>query len=105
VVQCDKIRDVKTGRLSGAQVFANDLQGVDCLIVDDICDGGGTFLQLAKTLRSKNAGRIFLAISHGIFSNGTDALTNELDGVFTTNSFYNGTAQPQLTVIALHYTS
>lgn len=103
VVQCDKIRDVKTGRLSGAQVFAEDLQGADCLIVDDICDGGGTFLQLAKTLRAKNAGRIFLAISHGIFSNGTDALTNEMDGVFTTNSFYNGMSQPKLNVIELYH--
>ena len=101
VVQCDKIRDVRTGRLSGAQVFSDDLRGADCLIVDDICDGGGTFLQLAKTLRAKNAGRIYLAISHGIFSNGTDALTNEFDGVFTTNSFYDGTSGPKLKVLEL----
>ncbi len=104
IIQCDKMRDVKTGRLSGARVFADDLQGTDCLIVDDICDGGGTFIQLAKALRAKNAGRLFVAISHGIFSNGTDILTNEFDGVFTTNSFYNGPESEKLHVMQLPFT-
>lgn len=90
VVQCDKTRDVRTGQLSGAQVFADDLNGADCLIVDDICDGGGTFIQLAEALKRKNAGRLYLAVSHGIFSKGTEVLTAHFDRVFTTDSFYRG---------------
>lgn len=89
-VQCDKIRDVRSGQLSGARVFADDLAGADCLIVDDICDGGGTFLQLAAALRSRNAGRLFLAVSHGIFSKGTEALSVHFERIFTTDSFYEG---------------
>lgn len=89
-VQCDKVRDVRTGRLSAAQVFAPDLAGADCLIVDDICDGGGTFLALADALRAKNAGRLFLAVSHGIFGKGVEVLRSPFERVFTTNSFYDG---------------
>ena len=44
VVECSKSRDVKTGKLTGFKVYADDLKGTTCLIVDDICDGGGTFL-------------------------------------------------------------
>jgi ribose-phosphate pyrophosphokinase len=99
VVQCDKIRDVRTGGLSGAQVFSDDLHGADCLIVDDICDGGGTFIQLAEALKAKNAGRLFLAVSHGIFSKGTAVLERHFERVFTTDSFCQGTSDTFLSVL------
>ena len=104
VVQCDKVRDVNTGQLSGAQVFADDLAGADCLIVDDICDGGGTFIALAAALRAKNAGRLYLAVSHGIFSKGTEVLAAHFDRVFTTNSFYNGVETTQVRVMQFEST-
>ncbi|MCC6726935.1 MAG: ribose-phosphate pyrophosphokinase [Saprospiraceae bacterium] len=87
VVACEKIRDVKTGQLSGFSVFSDDLKGKDCLITDDICDGGGTFLGIAEALRKKGAGRVYLAVSHGIFSHGFEKLEAALDGIFTTDSF------------------
>ncbi|WP_294818188.1 ribose-phosphate diphosphokinase [uncultured Flavobacterium sp.] len=86
VVECSKSRDVKTGRLSGFKVYEDDLAGADCLIVDDICDGGGTFAGLAEELKKKNAGRLFLAVSHGIFSKGFE-MFGDFDKIFTTNSF------------------
>ena len=89
VVECSKHRDLKTGKLSGFKVYADDLGGKDCLIVDDICDGGGTFLGLAKELKAKNAGKLYLAVSHGIFSKGFEALSEEFEMIFTTDSFKN----------------
>jgi ribose-phosphate pyrophosphokinase len=86
VVECSKSRDVKTGRLSGFKVYNDDLQGKDCLIVDDICDGGGTFVGLAEELKNKNAGKLYLAVSHGIFNKGFEVL-NCFEKIFTTNSF------------------
>lgn len=86
VVECSKSRDVKTGRLSGFKVYNDDLQGKDCLIVDDICDGGGTFVGLAQELKNKNAGKLYLAVSHGIFNKGFEVL-DCFDKIFTTNSF------------------
>lgn len=89
VVECSKKRDVKTGALSGFRVYEEDLQGKHCVIVDDICDGGGTFLGLAKALKEKNAGKLSLIVSHGIFSKGVKELQKQFDTIFTTNSFRN----------------
>ena len=85
VVECSKSRDVKTGKLSGFKVYEDDLNGMDCLIVDDICDGGGTFVGLAEELKKKNAGKLYLAVSHGIFNKGFEVL-DCFDAIFTTNS-------------------
>ena len=87
LVKCDKKRDVDTGKLSGFEVFANDLQGKPCLIVDDICDGGGTFIGLAEELKKKNAGNLYLYVSHGIFSKGIYDLITVFKKIYTTNSF------------------
>jgi ribose-phosphate pyrophosphokinase len=55
--------------------------------VDDICDGGGTFIGLVDALKKKNAGDLYLAVSHGIFSKGFDELTGSFKTIFTTDSF------------------
>ena len=89
VVECGKRRDVHTGNLAGFTVHADDLGGKDCLIVDDICDGGGTFIGLANVLKSKNAGKLYLAVSHGIFSRGFDELEACFETIFTTDSIRN----------------
>lgn len=86
VIECSKSRNVKTGQLTGFKVFADDLEGRNCLIVDDICDGGGTFLGLADALQKKNAGKLYLAVTHGIFTNGFDNLAQYFTHIFTTNS-------------------
>jgi ribose-phosphate pyrophosphokinase len=87
VVECSKKRNVKNGKLEGFKVYEADLQGKDCLIVDDICDGGGTFIGLAKELKNKNAGNLYLAISHGIFNKGVVVLNEFFTKIYTTDSF------------------
>jgi ribose-phosphate pyrophosphokinase len=101
VVECSKMRDVKTGKLSGFKVYSDDLEGQDCIIVDDICDAGGTFMGLATELKKKNAGKLFLAVSHGIFSKGLDNLTQYFDTIFTTDSFNTLEPHPQLIQLKL----
>lgn len=87
VIECSKSRNVKTRELTGFKVFSDNLEGKDCLIVDDICDGGRTFIGLAKELKKKNAGKLYLAISHGIFSKGIEELNKYFELIFTTDSF------------------
>lgn len=89
VVSCEKTRDVRTGKLAGFRVHSEGLEGRHCLIVDDICDGGGTFLGIAQALRDKGAARVSLAVSHGIFSDGLDKFDGLLEGIYTTDSFRN----------------
>ncbi len=87
VIECSKKRDVKTGALSGFTVYSDDLKGKTGVVVDDICDGGGTFLGLGKALQEKNVGDVHLIVSHGIFNKGFEALESIYKTIFTTNSF------------------
>ena len=65
-------------------------QGVeDYVIVDDLCDGGGTFIGIAKDLRERGARRVFLIVTHAIFSKGLEPFRGLLDRVYCTNSFAN----------------
>jgi ribose-phosphate pyrophosphokinase len=71
-------------------VDRQDFEGKDILIIDDICVGGGTFKGLAKMLRERNCGKLYLAVSHITVSNlGLDPITNYFDKVFTTNSKFD----------------
>jgi len=44
------------------------------LVVDDLCDGGATFVAIAAVLREAGAKELGLYVSHGLFSKGFDAL-------------------------------
>lgn len=101
VLECSKQRDVKTRKLSGFKVYAEDLKGRDCIIIDDICDGGRTFIGLAEELKKKNAGKLYLAVSHGIFSKGLEQLSLHFDKVFTTNAFKDFEENEKLGVFKL----
>lgn len=85
VVECMKERDVKTGALTNFKTTTDNLQGQTCFIIDDICDGGGTFAGTAKMLKEKGAVKVNLIVSHGIFSKGTKI--EFVDAVYTTDSF------------------
>lgn len=107
IVKCDKTRDVKTGEITNFEVYSDDLKGRDCIIVDDICDGGGTFLGLAKELYDKNAGNIYLVVSHGIFSGGLKELAAVFNGIYTTDSvnylkYVEGIVPKELKVIKIN---
>jgi ribose-phosphate pyrophosphokinase len=87
VVQGRKKRDASTGALSGFDIVHPDrVSGKRCLILDDICDGGGTFVGLAKVLRDAGAPAVDLFVTHGIFSKG--CVLEGIDQVFTTNSYW-----------------
>lgn len=97
---CDKIRwKGETESASKSRSYVNgeskliqkidrqDFGGKDILIVDDICVYGGTFKGLAKLLRERNCGKLYLAVSHMTVENlGEDPVTDYFDKVFTTNS-------------------
>jgi len=83
VLQCSKKRDPHTGKLSGFTIPEWNVPTYsDLVIVDDICDGGGTFIGLAQELRRISMGKIILVVSHGLFTNGLELLNNHLNEVW-----------------------
>lgn len=57
------------------------------VIVDDICDGGRTFIEAAKEIRKFNTDAILvLVVTHGIFSNGREELLKYFTKVVALNT-------------------
>ncbi|MCP5006663.1 MAG: ribose-phosphate pyrophosphokinase [Planctomycetes bacterium] len=98
VIVASKVRDVSTGDIVKTEVHA-DIVPDKVLIVDDICDGGRTFIELAKVLRAKGAETVDLYVTHGIFSKGFEVFEGLINTIYTTDSFYNGD-NPKVKVIA-----
>jgi len=86
VIVFDKERCPITGVIKGFTCPVDTVSG-DCLIVDDICDGGGTFIGVAKELKARGAKSVSLYVTHGIFSKGFDIFTGIIDHIYTTDSF------------------
>jgi ribose-phosphate pyrophosphokinase len=81
LIVCTKQRDPATGKLSNP-VVNGDVAGKKLLIVDDIGDGNGTFIQLATELQKQVPAQIDLYVTHLIGSRGLDILRGKIDNVF-----------------------
>ena len=77
----DKYRDIASGQISFSEI-QDDIKGKDIIIIDDICDGGQTFVKLAKKLRQKEVGDLYLYVTHGIFSNGIEELSQYFKHIY-----------------------
>lgn len=84
VITANKIRDVKTGRIVNTEL-SESVDGLRVAVFDDICDGGATFIELAKHLSPAKTRDLF--VTHGIFSKGVDHVAQHYNKVFSTNSF------------------
>lgn len=65
-----------------------DVDGRNCILVDDICDSGGTLRNAAAALKKKGAKGVAAYVTHGVFSK--NAVQNfedsELDQIVTCNT-------------------
>lgn len=82
MVRADKTRSVIDGSITGTVVYSESIGDKDFLIVDDICDGGRTFIELAKELRKLTTGKIKLYVTHGIFSQGLNVFNDIIDEIY-----------------------
>ena len=95
VVYADKLRDTRTGAITGTEVLS-DLPACPLLVVDDICDGGRTFTELAAALARQQeiqgfSRPLYLYVTHGIFSKGLSSLLTHYTAVFTRNNWTDDT--------------
>ena len=82
VVRADKTRDVTTGNITGTEVYGN-VEGRKCLILDDLVDGGLTFIKLGEKLKERGANQVDLFVHHGIFSKGKDVFKGSIDNIYS----------------------
>lgn len=77
MIRADKIRDVSNGKILDTQVFAtaDQLKDKTILIIDDICQGGRTFEELSKAIKTiEPSCNIHLYVTHGFFNAGFNKL-------------------------------
>lgn len=91
-VICNKVRDPNTGRLSDFQiinpeVIANN-PNKPFMVIDDLCDGGGTFAGIASLLNEYDREKS-IYVTHMVNPRGIQTLSENYDRVMITNSYKN----------------
>ncbi len=92
IATANKVRDMKTGNIVATEVpnlpISTTAEDLKYVIVDDICDGGRTFIELAKAIKAQRPdAKVYLVVTHGIFSAGYDQLEEYFEQIYTTNSY------------------
>ena len=94
MIRADKTRDVATGKILETIIYATpeQLDNSTVLIIDDICQGGRTFEELAKAIKTISPTcTIHLYVTHGFFNHGFNAMKNA--GI---SKFYTTESVPQV---------
>lgn len=89
LITANKERDFSTGRIKKLTLNGdNNINGLDAIIVDDLCSKGGTFMLTAEKLKEIGARNIYLVVTHcedTIFE-GSILNTDLISKVYTTNT-------------------
>lgn len=102
IVKATKVRE--NGSIVDTQIESGSefIEGQDLLIVDDICDGGGTFIALVNELMKYNPRSVEIYVTHGIFRFGVQPLLEAgISHIYTTNSICS-IQHPQVTIFTVN---
>lgn len=101
---CDKRRE----RANVAEVMnvVGEVRGRDCLIVDDMCDTGGSLTKVAKALKDAGAGRIHACFTHPVLSGRAveQLAQSDIEQIVTTNTIPlrdDARELPNITVLSI----
>ena len=75
------------------EYMGNNVEGKDIFVADDILSSGESMIDVARNLKSRNANRIFAAVTFPLFTNGLELYNKAyeeglIDGVISTNLTY-----------------
>lgn len=85
----EKQRNIETGKIEKIYIKnPEDYKGLPVMVVDDLCDAGGTFLGIAKSIREidPNA-KLSISVVHMVNRKGIDNLSSAYDQVYFTNTY------------------
>jgi ribose-phosphate pyrophosphokinase len=86
IIYCSKNRNLATGKLTLEVLEPNECTNRNCVIIDDLCDGGATFLAIAEQIQPAH---LTLIVTHGIFSKGFTALEQRFNDIIVSDSYCN----------------
>ena len=88
-IVCSKVRDVETGKITSFSIdkVYKYKQDSEIIVVDDLCDGGGTFIGIAHKLLELNPKKLILAVTHAVQKEGIERVAGVYDEVIITNSY------------------
>ncbi len=83
---CDKRRE--KANVAEVMNVVGDVEGRNCLIVDDMCDTGGSLTKVARALKEAGAARIDACFTHPVLSGGACEKLNrsDIEQAVTTNT-------------------
>ncbi|MCQ2462526.1 MAG: ribose-phosphate pyrophosphokinase [Clostridia bacterium] len=75
------------------EFLGDNVDGKDVIVVDDMISSGDSMIDVARQLKARNAKRIFICTSFGLFCNGLERFDEAyekgiFDKIFTTNLIY-----------------
>ena len=89
---CEIVYGVKKRNMADGKIvsldLSGDVEGKKVIVVDDICDGGNTFIKLGEKLKDCGVKSMDLFVTHGLFTGDTQKLTNLYNSVYSTNSYH-----------------
>lgn len=90
IIQCSKERDLATGKITSIKIDnPQDIKDKPLLIIDDLCDGGGTFCGIAKAFEKVGVSkdRLNISVTHMVNAEGIINLSKNFNHVWFTNSY------------------
>ena len=90
VIRCSKERNVSTGKITSIKIDnPQDIKDKPLLIIDDLCDGGGTFCGIAECFKKIGIpkDRLNISVVHMVNPKGIENLSKNFNHVWFTNSY------------------
>lgn len=98
---CEKTRSAVTGKLSGFNIVSlgSYKRGMSIRVLDDLCDGGSTFIGIAELLKALDPSKLVLEVTHAVNYSGIIKVSEVYDKVYITNSYKDWTDLPNNVII------
>ena len=97
-ISCSKVRDTATGKILEIKIDNPEkLDGRPLMIIDDLCDGGGTFCGIAECLKKIGIpkDRLNISVVHMVNPKGIENLSKNFNHVWFTNSYKDWNNLPE----------
>lgn len=94
-ITCSKVRGLATGKIIEIKVDnPEDITDNPIVILDDLCDGGRTFIEIAKAVRAiKPNVELSIFVKHMVNPKGIENLSKNFSHVWFTNSYKDWRAE------------